>query len=137
MESSVWRMLADAILMLHLGVVLFVVAGFVWIVVGNLRRWPGVNGWWFRSAHLAAIAIVVLEAWLGATCPLTTLEDWLRAQAGEAGYSHGFVEYWVRRVLFYDAPPWVFTLGYTLFGVLVAAAWWRFPPGRGGRPGNR
>ncbi len=79
---------------------------------------------------MAAIAIVVAESWLNFTCPLTTLETWLRAQAGSAGYSRSFVETWVQRVLFYDAPPWVFAASYTAFGLLVVAAWWRFPPRR-------
>jgi hypothetical protein len=35
-------------------------------------------------------------------------------------------------VLFYNAPSWVFTLIYSLFGALVAATWWRWPPRRGG-----
>ena len=38
-----------------------------------------------------AIAVVVAQSWLGVDCPLTTLESWLRAQAGAAGFvqQHG------------------------------------------------
>jgi hypothetical protein len=61
-------------------------------------------------------------------CPLTTLENWLRIEGGQSVYEAGFVEYWLERVLYYDAPAWVFTLGYTLFALAVAGAWWRFPP---------
>ena len=122
--------LADAVLVLHLGVVLFVVGGLVAIVVGQRRGWPVVDGLGFRLAHLAAIAFVVAQAWLGQECPLTTLESWLRAQGGTAGYATGFIEHWVGRLLYYHAPPWVFTLAYTGFGLLVALAWWRFPPRR-------
>ena len=39
-----------------------------------------------------------------------------------------FVAYWLQRLLYYDAPAWVFTLAYTLFGAAVAAAWWTWPP---------
>ena len=125
-----YRTLADIVLSVHVAVVAFVIGGLVLIVVGNLKRWSFVNAWWFRLAHVAAISIVVAQAWLGVVCPLTTLESWLRARAGEATYDASFIEYWLQRVLYYDAPPWVFTLAYTAFALAVLAVWWRFPPRR-------
>ena len=125
--------LANLVLVLHVAVVLFVVGGLVLIALGNWRRWRGVNAWWFRLAHLAAIAVVVAESWFGIVCPLTTLEAWLRVRAGAPVYGgSGFIEHWLQRLLYYDAPAWVFTLGYTAFALLVALAWWRFPPRRRG-----
>lgn len=129
-DSAPYLWLADAVLVLHFGVVLFVVGGLLLIVAGGLRRWPWVHHWWFRAAHLAAIGFVVLQAWLGQTCPLTTLESWLRRQAGASGYAQSFIGHWVQRLLYHDAPAWVFVLAYTAFGLLVIAAWWRFPPRR-------
>lgn len=124
-----YQILADSVLLLHLGIVVFVVGGLVLVVAGNtVARWPWVNSPWFRIAHLAAIGIVIAQAWLGQVCPLTTLESWLRVQAGLAAYSKSFVETWVQRVIFYEAPTWVFTLVYTVFGLLVLASWWWFPP---------
>jgi polyferredoxin len=128
MQDWNWRLLADTVLVLHLAVVLFVVLGFLYVLLGNWRHWPGANALWFRVLHLVAIGIVVIEAWIGATCPLTSFEHWLRIQAGEVGYAHGFIQHWVQRLLFHDAPLWVFTLAYTLFGLAVVAAWWRWPP---------
>lgn len=131
--------LANTVLVLHVGVVLFVVGGLLLIVLGHWRRrrrpgtWRCVDAWWFRLAHLAAIGVVVAESWYGVVCPLTTLEAWLRVRAGAPVYGgSGFVEHWLQRLLYYDAPAWVFTLGYTLFALLVVWAWWRFPPRRGG-----
>lgn len=131
--------LANAVLVLHVGVVLFVVGGLLLIVLGHWRRhrhpgaWRWVDAWWFRLAHLAAIGVVVAESWYGMVCPLTTLEAWLRVRAGApVDGGSGFVEHWLQRLLYYDAPAWVFTLGYSLFALLVAWAWWRFPPRRGG-----
>ena len=120
--------LADAVLLLHFGIVLFVLGGLVLIVAGQCWGW--VNAWGFRLAHLACIGVVALQAWLGMDCPLTTLELWLRAQDPAARYGQGFLQYWVHRVLYYDAPAWVFTLAYTAFGGVVAACWWRYPPRR-------
>jgi hypothetical protein len=125
-----YRLLADIVLAIHFAIVVFVIGGLVLVFLGNWRGWRFVNGWRFRLAHLAAIGIVVAQAWLGVACPLTTLENWLRVQADEPAYAASFIEHWVTRLMYYDAPAWVFTLAYTLFGLAVIAAWWRFPPGR-------
>lgn len=127
-DDLLYQLLADAVLILHAAVVAFVVGGLVFVVIGNLRNWRWVNALWFRLAHLGAIALVVAEAWLGVACPLTTLEMWLRAKASVPTYGGSFIEHWLQRVLYYEAPSWVFALGYSLFGLLVLAAWWYFPP---------
>ncbi len=123
-----YGLLADAVLALHVALVLFVVGGFVLVVVGNQRGWRWVNAPGFRVAHLAAIGVVVAEAWFGVACPLTSLEMWLRTRADGTTYAGGFIEHWLSRLLYHDAPPWVFTAVYSLFGLAVAATWWRFPP---------
>jgi len=128
-------LLADMVLLAHFGLVVFVVGGLAVILVGNLLGWRWVNNPWFRFAHIAAIAVVVAESWLGITCPLTTLESWLRTRAGAAPYGDSFIGHWLAALLFYDAPGWAFVLAYTAFGLLVAAAWWIFPP-RSGKPGR-
>jgi len=126
----IWQWLADAVLTVHAGVVIFVVLGLVLVLVGNRLGWPWVNVLWFRVAHLAAIAVVVAQAWLGVICPLTTLEAWLRRQAGQSGYEGSFVEHWLQQVLYYDAPAWIFIALYTGFGLLVIVSWCWFPPRR-------
>jgi polyferredoxin len=129
-------LLADAVLLLHAAVVLFVVGGLVLVVLGNTAfTWPWVNRRWFRCLHGLAIGTVVAQAWLGITCPLTTLEAWLRTQAGQPAYgSEGFIAHWLQRLIFYEAPGWVFALAYTAFFGAVAAAWWRWPPIRPMQP---
>lgn len=131
-DPHLFRWLADAVLVLHVAVVVFVAGGLLLILVGNLRHWRWVNGWLFRGTHLLAIGVVVIQAWLGRLCPLTILESWLREQGGEAGYRQSFVQTWLQRLLYYEAPLWVFALAYTVFALLVIAAWWRFPPRRRG-----
>ena len=134
-----YALLADLVLALHMAVVLFVVTGLILVVAGNLAGWRWVNGWWFRLTHVGAIGIVVAESWLEIACPLTMLETWLRLQAGQTQHAGGFVAYWLQRLLYYDLSPWVFLLGYTLFGLLVAVVWVIFPPdtGRSTHPSAR
>ena len=125
-----YQHLADIVLALHLSIVAFVVVGLFIIILGNTIRWGWVNGLWFRAVHLLAIATVVVESWLGITCPLTTLERWFRAKAQQESYSGSFIEHWLTTLLFYEAPEWVFILVYSAFGALVLLTWWKFPPKR-------
>ncbi len=125
-----YEFLADAVLLVHFAVVVFVVGGLVVVVAGNRIGWRWVNAWRFRLAHLAAIAIVVAQAWLRQLCPLTILESWLRVRAGGEGYAESFLSHWLNMIMFYQAPYWVFTLAYTLFALLVLAAWRFYPPMR-------
>ena len=125
---AVYQLLADTVLALHIGIVLFVVGGLVAILAGQVWRWRWVDRLWFRLAHLGAIGFVVLESWFGIVCPLTTLEMFLRGRTQGATYDGGFVEHWLQRVLYFDAPGWVFTVAYSVFGAAVAVTWWLFPP---------
>ena len=125
-----YQLLADLVLALHVSIVVFVVIGLLLIFLGNIVRWNWVNALWFRACHLLAIAIVVAELWLGITCPLTTLEGGLRVQSHQDTYSGSFIEHWLTELLFYEAPSWIFTLAYSVFGILVLFTWWKFPPKR-------
>jgi polyferredoxin len=127
-HSPSYQILAEIVLCVHVAIVMFVVGGLVIVVIGNLRAWRWVNRLGFRLAHLAAIGVVVAEAWFGLACPLTSLENWLRTQAQAGTYAGSFIEHWLHRILYYEAPAWVFTLAYSLFGLVVVAAWWYFPP---------
>lgn len=121
--------LADLVLLLHFLVVLFVVGSLLLIALGGVRGWHWVRNPWFRLGHLLAIGVVAAQAWLGMVCPLTTLEMALRMAAGERTYVGSFVAHWLGRLLYYQAPLWVFALVYTAFGTLVAGAWWLVRPG--------
>ncbi len=123
MGRGLYSILADTILVVHFAFVVFVVLGFMLILIGLLARWSWIHNRFFRIAHLAAIGFVVLQAWFGRFCPLTVWENELRQRAGQSGYAESFVEHWLQKALFYQAEPWVFTTIYTCFGALVLIAW--------------
>lgn len=132
-----YQLAADLVLVIHALFVAFVVGGLIAIILGAGRHWPWVRDFRFRLAHLAAIGGVVLQAWLGFLCPLTVWEMQLRAKAGGQTYRESFVAHWLHELLFFDAPGWVFTLGYSLFGGVVLLIWLLVPPGRiGGGTAN-
>lgn len=125
-----YQLLADLIVIVHFAYVLFLIVGLVLTVIGGILRWKFVRNVYFRGIHLAMIVIVVVESWLGITCPLTTWEKNLRSSSGEQSYSGDFLARFAHDWLFFDASPWVFTLLYTLFGSLVFLTWVLFPPRR-------
>lgn len=127
-QPSLLLLLADTILIIHVLFVVFVVLGLFAVYAGYFLKWHWVRNKAFRITHLCAIGYVVVQAWLGAVCPLTTWEMALRAEAGSATYSSSFVQYWLQSLLYYTAPEWVFMLVYTLFGGLVLASWWVVRP---------
>ena len=130
--ETLYLLAADAMLLLHVLFVVFVIAGLTLIFVGKTLEWSWVRNRGFRWAHLATVAVVVLQSWFGAICPLTTVEMALRSRAGDATYTGSFISHWLEIILYYQAPAWVFALCYTAFGVLVVASWFWVRPKRKG-----
>lgn len=83
--SVLYRLLAGLVVAFH---ALFI--GF--IVLGGFLTWR-----WRRVAwiHVPCAVWGILIEYRGWTCPLTPLENHLRAKAGAAGYSGGFIEHYV------------------------------------------
>jgi hypothetical protein len=115
---------------LHVLFILGVIIPVPLIVVGGLLKWRWVRSFWVRMAHLAMIGFVVAESFVGMRCPLTVWENALRAKAGQAGNGESFIAHWMHELFFYQAPPWVFTVAYATFGLLVAALLVIYPPKR-------
>jgi hypothetical protein len=122
--------LADIIAIIHLGYVIFVILGFILILMGIVCRWKWIRNLWFRMIHLVAIVGVALEALLGINCPLTVLEFELRYGATPSDRRLSFVGNIIDSILFYDAPAWLFTIIYSAFAMLVAITFILAPPTR-------
>lgn len=123
-----YALYADVLGLLHAAIVLFVVGGQVLILLGWGLGWVWTRGLWFRRVHLGLIAVIMSIAVLGEWCPLTVWESELRRLAEQDGYSQGFIATWLERLLYYQAPLWVFALAYALFTALVAWSYWKYPP---------
>lgn len=129
--------LADVIVGIHVVYVGFVVLAVPLILLGWWRGWRWVHNWWFRHLHLLMIGIVVLESLLAIDCPLTIWEQSLRQAGAQVGYEGSFIGHWLHELLFFDFPPWVFTIIYTLFGATVLLLYVAVPPGAAPLPAIR
>lgn len=85
-----YRLLADAVLLLHFGFVAFVAGGALLVL-----HWPRLA--WLHLPALAWGAYAVLS---GAICPLTPLENALRVAGGGAGYDAGFIEHYLMPLVY-------------------------------------
>ncbi len=124
----IYRLAADAVVIVHVAYVLFVIFGLLLTMLGAIVGWQWIRDRWFRTIHLTMIGIVVFETWMGITCPLSTWEWQLREWAGDATYRGDFIANMLDRWLFWDGPEWVFTAGYSTFGLAVLATWIWAPP---------
>jgi hypothetical protein len=85
-----YRLLADAVVLLHLTFVAFVVLGGVLV---RRHRWVA----WVHVPVFAWGALIEFAGWI---CPLTPLENAWRQRGGAAGYAGGFVEHYLLPLLY-------------------------------------
>jgi len=85
-----YRLLADTVLILHLAFIAFVGLGGLLVL-----RWPTLA--WL---HVPAVAWGAWIEFTGRICPLTPLENVLRAHAGETTYSGAFIDHYVTSLIY-------------------------------------
>ena len=115
------RLVADAIVAVHLAFIAFVVAGG--LLVLKHRAWA--------ALHAPAVAWGAWTEFTGTVCPLTPWETSLRRAAGDAGYTGGFVEHYVIPLVYPEAltSRTQFALGVGVIAINVVVyglAWWRW-----------
>ena len=108
MSPRAYRLLADAVLILHLGFILFVLFGGLLV----LRRR------WIAWLHVPTAVWGVLVEYAGWVCPLTPLENSLRERGGAVPYAGDFVEYYVLPLLY---PVQLTRLDQLLLGTIAFA----------------
>jgi len=124
--------LANIIAIIHLGYVIYVILGFILIIVGIIFKWKWIRNLPFRITHLLAIVGVACEALMGVNCPLTVLEFKLRYALNLSEEKVSFIGAIVDSLLYYNAPGWLFTIIYTAFAILVVITFIIAPPKRKG-----
>ena len=107
--------MAILILILHLGVILFVVIGFPVALITNHRR--------FRLIHAGVLAFITLLMILQIPCPLTVLEEGV---SGEA-YGGSFLATWLNRIIYVEwfTPHTVFVIDMIFAAAVFSSFGWR------------
>ena len=81
---------ADVIVLVHLVFILFVAVGGMLVL-----RWPKIA--WVHVPAVVWGALIELAGWI---CPLTPLENRLRATAGEAAFAGGFIDQYIMPIVY-------------------------------------
>ena len=111
-----YRLGADAVLVIHLAFIVFVLFGGLLVL-----RWR-----WVLVVHVPAIVWGAVVEFFHLYCPLTPLENALRARAGLEGYEGGFIAHYLI-ALIYPAgltPQIQLWLGAVVLGSNLAVYAW-------------
>jgi hypothetical protein len=122
-----------SILVFHLAIIAFNVAGCVLVPIGAWRRWRWVRDFWFRVAHLTSLAVVALQAVLGRACFLTI---WQGDLSGVV-QTQPLIAGWIERMIYWPLPLWVFAVAYVVVFAYVIALWIIVRPVLPGSDGRR
>lgn len=112
-------MAALSILVVHLAIIAFNIAGCVLIPIGAWRGWRWVREFWWRLVHVASLAAVAAQALLGRACFLTIWEGDL---AG-ASSARPLIAGWMERLIYLPLPLWVFAVAYVVVFAYVITLW--------------
>lgn len=94
----VYRILTDITLIIHLGWILFLIAGAYW----GRRSLP------VMAAHSIGLAFSIVMQVFGWYCPLTHLEFWLRERHDPAiAYPVSFITHYAERLIYLNIPSWL------------------------------
>jgi hypothetical protein len=85
-----YQLLADVVVVAHVGFVMFAVFGAFLAVKWRRVIW----------IHLAAVIWAAIVEFFGWICPLTPLENWLRQKAGGAVYRSDFIAHYILPLLY-------------------------------------
>jgi hypothetical protein len=128
MSPELLRAAASAVLYLHFAVVVFNVFWIVAIPLGAWRGWTFIRSYSWRVTHLIVLAIVALQAVVGALCFLTTWQNALLRAAGGPAEQPSPIETLVTRLVFWPLPLWAFVVLYVAAFAYAIAMWWLVPP---------
>ena len=117
-------MLADIILILHFLVVIFITVGFLLIPIGYYYDWIWIKNFKLRLFHFGLMFLVTFETLVGITCPLTSIENYLRGMNN----SKSFISFWIEKIIYWDFPTSFFMFLYFVFLGWTLLMWKIYPP---------
>ena len=117
-------LLADLVLITHFAIAAFLALGMLLIPLGAYWHWAWVRSRRLRQIHMGLMVLIAIEALFHITCPLTTLEAYLRKSTAPESF-------WadqLSKILYWDLPLEFFTILYGCCVVWTLFLWKSVPP---------
>ena len=117
-------LLADLVLITHFAIAAFLALGMLLIPLGAYWHWAWVRSRRLRQIHMGLMVLIAIEALFHITCPLTTLEAYLRKSTAPESF-------WadqLGKILYWDLPLEFFTILYGCCVVWALFLWKSVPP---------
>ena len=115
---------SEIVLLLHFSIFLFMIFSFILIPFGYFQKWEWVKNIYFRSIHLILMGFILIETILGFMCPLTILENFLRA---DQKVDNIFTEI-IHQIMYWDLTNYQFIILYFLSLSYIIFLWFYFRP---------
>jgi len=128
MSPQIYGLLADLILLIHFGVVLFNLFWLAAVPLGARLEWRFVRIRWLRITHLISMALVAVQPLLGRVCLLTIWQYAFDEKKGDVVSIFPAVRAWVISLMYWQAPPWAFAVMYVAAFAYTIALWKWVPP---------
>ena len=116
--------LSEIVLLLHFSIFLFMILSFILIPYGYYKNWEWVKNIYFRSIHLILMGIILIETILGFMCPLTILENFLRANKKIDNIFSKIIH----QIMYWDFTNYQFIILYLLSLSYIIFLWFFFRP---------
>jgi hypothetical protein len=117
-------LLADLVLITHFAIAAFLALGMLLIPLGAYWHWAWVRSRRLRQIHMGLMILIAIEALFHITCPLTTLEAYLRKSTAPESF-------WadqLGKILYWELPLEFFTILYGCCVVWALFLWKSVPP---------
>ena len=125
-----YRILADAIMVIHLAWIIFMIWGFAQTIRGFFHP-KFFERWLFRTIHLSGILFVTTLEILGKYCPLTLWENTLRSHYNpETDYPGSFIIKQIEQMIYPDVSPLVVIIPTILIAAFTLAVFVLKPPAK-------
>ena len=118
----IYKILADLIVITHFAWILFMLAGFILAIASFWRK--RFSDWrLFRTLHLCGIIYIGILALLGKYCPLTILENTLKAKyAPELMYPGSFIVHYIEKLVYPDVNPLIIIISTVFIALFTLMA---------------
>ncbi|MDP2943679.1 MAG: DUF2784 domain-containing protein [Candidatus Omnitrophota bacterium] len=125
-----YKILADIIVVMHFAWILFMLVGFILTI--KCFWWKGFfDKWLFRTIHLFGIIYVSSLAVLRQYCPLTILENNLRARYDPSlVYPGSFMVHYIEKLVYPDINPLIIQIPTTFITVFTVVVFIIRPPAK-------